>query len=192
MPRTFHWLVVAALLTAGAFAAGSARAQVCDFITGSGTVQSPFGGLVNFAVDGGCRQLANWGYLNVRDKSFSPPGQLKSIRITAYFTDATHPNARHICGEGEVVKDAHGMSFQAKFHVKVEDNAGAGPDRFGLRIVEAEEPQTERYHLSMRELLKGNIERYKDNPSTPGPGGAPQCEVLPPDDFPSSPVGLPL
>jgi hypothetical protein len=191
MRRTIHWLVVAALLTAGGFAGGSARAQVlCDFIAGGGTVQGDFGGRVNFGGHGGCKHGAFWGHLNVLDKGFGPPpGHLKSIRITVY-APGDPPNSRHICGEGEVVKDSAGNRFKAKFHAKLEDNAGVGPDRFGLRITE-DNPAVERYHLSMRALETGNIERHKDNPSTTGPGEIPECEVAPPGEVPD-PIGVPL
>jgi hypothetical protein len=100
-------------------------------------------------------------------------------------------NARHICGEGEVVQDSSGNSFMANFHAKLEDNGGAGPDRFGIRITQANN-NNERYHMTMRPLETGNIERHKDNPATLGPGGVPQCKTLPPDDFPVSPVGVPV
>lgn len=191
MRRTTHWLVAAALVIAGGFAGGSVHAQaLCDFIAGGGSVQGDFGGLVNFGAHGGCKHGAFWGHLNVLDKGIGPPpGHLKSTKITVYFGAL---NARHICGEGEVVKDAQGNTFQAKFHAKFEDNAqqGAGADRFGLRITETD-PTKERYHLSMRVLETGNLELHKDNPSTTGPGQTPQCEVAPPGEFPD-PIGVPL
>jgi hypothetical protein len=193
MRRTIHWLAMAALVTAGALAAASVRAQpLCDFIAGGGSVQGDFNAPVNFGVHAGCKRGAFWGHVNVLDKGFGPPpGHLKSIRITAYFPGAT-PNSRHICGEGEVVKDSSGNSFAAKFHAKVEDNArqGRGADRFGLRITEAG-TGNERYHLSMRVLETGNVEFHKANSSTTGPGQIPQCEVAPPGEF-ADPIGVPF
>jgi hypothetical protein len=97
-------------------------------------------------------------------------------------------NARHICGEGEVVKDGAGNSFRAKFHAKLEDNA-RGVDRFGLRITEGD-TGIERYHLSMRVLETGNIDLHKENPSTTAPSEVPECEVAPPGE--SDLAGVPL
>ena len=177
MRGILDWLMVALLVAIGAIAAGSVSAQeLCDFISGGGrvpgiTVAEP----ANFGLHGGCKHGAYWGHVNVLDKGFGPPpGHLKSTRITAYLVDG---NARHICGEGEVVKDATGERFSAKFHAKVEDNAQGGvADRFGI-VIEDEDGDV-RYHLIMRPLTGGNIERHKEKRSTIAPGGT--CEVEPP------------
>lgn len=193
MFKAIPWLVFATLLTAGTFAAGPARATpLCDFITGGGSVQGLFDAPANFGAHGGCKHGAFWGHLNFLDKGFGPPpGHLKSIRITAYFPGATM-NSRHICGDGEVVKDSQGNSFAAKFHAKLEDNDqhGAGADRFGLRITEAD-TGNERYHLTTRVLQTGNIDLHKENSSTTGPDQIPACDVYPPGEF-EDPVGVPL
>jgi hypothetical protein len=187
MRRTIFTLFAIPLALAGALAGGSASAHFvpapCDFITGGGWVLNDAGDKVNFGAHGGCKNGAFWGHVNVLDHSYNPPGHLKSTRITGYTMDPAFPNARDICGEGEVSVD--GTSFTARFRVRMEDNGEpGGSDRFGLRLDNG-------YHLSTRELGPpgptgggGNIQLHKPNPSTTGPVPAPtefeMCADMPP------------
>lgn len=176
MRRTIYTLVATLLALMGALAAGPARAHFipapCDFITGGGWVLADSGAKVNFGSHGGCKNGAFWGHVNVLDHSFNPPGHLKSTRITGYLMDPAFPNARDICGEGEVSVD--GSRFMVRFRVRMEDNGEPGKfDRFGVRLSNG-------YHLSTRELGPsgnsgggGNIQLHKPNPSTTGPNPAP-------------------
>jgi hypothetical protein len=175
------------LVLAGAFAASVVEAHFvpapCDFITGGGWVIADSGAHVNFGSHGGCKNGAFWGHVNVVDHSSSPPGHLKSIRITGYLMDPAFPNARDICGEAEVT--VNGSRFTTTFRVRMEDNGEpGGADRFGVRLNNG-------YHLSTRELGPpgptgggGNIQLHKPNPSTTGPFPPPtefeMCGSLPP------------
>lgn len=159
-----------------AVAAGQAQAHFvpapCDFITGGGWVIADSGAKVNFGSHGGCKNGAFWGHVNALDHSTNPPGHLKSTRITGYLMDPAFPNARDICGEGEVTHN--GSRFNVRFRVRMEDNGEpGGSDRFGVRLSNG-------YHLSTRELGPqgptgggGNIQLHKPNPSTTGPVPAP-------------------
>jgi len=159
-----------------ALLAGQAQAHSvpapCDFITGGGWVIANSGAKVNFGAHGGCKNGAFWGHVNALDHSSNPPGHLKSTRITGYLMDPALPNARDICGEGEV--SHNGSRFMVRFRVRMEDNGEpGGSDRFGVRLSNG-------YHLSTRELGPagptgggGNIQLHKPNPSTTGPVPAP-------------------
>jgi hypothetical protein len=176
MRRTIYMLFAIPLVLAGALAAGSASAHFvpapCDFITGGGWVLNDAGDNVNFGSHGGCKNGAFWGHVNVLDHSYNPPGHLKSTRITGYLMDPAFPNARDICGEGEIT--VNGERFMATFRVRMEDNGEpGGSDRFGVRTSNG-------YWLSTRELGPpgptgggGNIQLHKPNPSTTGPNPAP-------------------
>ncbi len=165
---------ILALFTA--LGCGSAGAHFvpapCDFITGGGWVISDSGAKVNFGAHGGCKNGAFWGHVNALDHSTNPPGHLKSTRITGYLMDPAYPNARDICGEGEV--SSGGSRFTTLFRVRLEDNGEPGSnDRFGVRLMNG-------YHLFTRELGPqapagggGNIQLHKPNPSTTGPVPAP-------------------
>jgi hypothetical protein len=186
MRRENFMLLAVPLLLAGAFAAGSADAHFvpapCDFITGGGWVLNDSADKVNFGAHGGCKNGAFWGHVNVLDHSTNPPGHLKSTRITGYLMDPVFPNARDICGEGEV--SVNGSRFTVRFRVRMEDNGEpGGADRFGVRLSNG-------YHLTTRELGPpgpagggGNIQLHKPNPSTTGPTPAPaeaeMCAGLP-------------
>lgn len=186
MARAIYSLCVIPLALAGTLAANSARAHFvpapCDFITGGGWVIANSGAKVNFGSHGGCKNGAFWGHVNVLDHSTNPPGHLKSTRITGYLMDPVFPNARDICGEGEV--SANGSTFAVRFRVRMEDNGEpGGSDRFGVRLSNG-------YYLSTRELGPpgptgggGNIQLHKPNPSTTGPSPAPtefeMCAGLP-------------
>jgi len=168
-----------------AFASESTQAHwvpaPCDFITGGGWVWNDFGAKVNFGAHGGCKHGAFWGHVNVVDHSYNPPAHLKSTRITGYLFDPAFPNARDICGEGEVT--LNGSTFAARFRVRMEDNGEpGGADRFGLRLSNG-------YVLTTRELGPpgptgggGNIQLHKPNPSTtppvPEPGEMDMCPGL--------------
>ncbi|MGH8707943.1 MAG: post-COAP-1 domain-containing protein [Burkholderiales bacterium] len=144
----------------------------CDFITGGGWVFANSGAKANFGAHGGCKHGAFWGHVNVVDHS-ADGGHLRSTRITGYLMDPAFPNARDICGEGEV-KTADGRRVSVRFRTRLEDNGEPGGlDRFGLRLSSG-------YHLSTRELGPagqtgggGNIQLHKPNPSTTGPSPAP-------------------
>src|SRR5262245_3774427 len=176
MRKTIHTLIAVLLALAGTFTASTAMAHFvpapCDFITGGGWVLNDMGAKVNFGSHGGCKNGAFWGHVNVLDHSYNPPAHLKSTRITGYLMDPAFPNARDICGEGEV--SVNGSTFTARFRVRMEDNGEpGGSDRFGLRLSNG-------YHLSTRELGPpgstgggGNIQLHKPNPSTTGPTPAP-------------------
>ena len=159
-----------------ALLAGQAKAHFvpapCDFITGGGWVIADSGAKVNFGAHGGCKNGAFWGHVNVLDHSSSPPGHLKSTRITGYLMDPALPNARDICGEGEV--SYNGSRFMTRFRVRMEDNGEPGGlDRFGVHLSNG-------YKVTTRELGPagptgggGNIQLHKPNPSTTGPTTAP-------------------
>jgi hypothetical protein len=159
-----------------AFLAGQAQAHFipapCDFITGGGWVIADSGAKANFGSHGGCKNGEFWGHVNVLDHSTNPPGHLKSTRITGYLMDPALPNARDICGEGEVT--FNGSRFNTRFRVRMEDNGEpGGSDRFGVRLGNG-------YVLTTRELGPagptgggGNIQLHKPNPSTTGPTPAP-------------------
>ena len=176
MRRTIYMLAATLLALTGALAANSAKAHFvpapCDFITGGGWVLSDTAGFVNFGAHGGCKHGAFWGHVNVLDHSYNPPGHLKSTEITGYLMDPEFPNARDICGFGEVT--VNGSTFTTRFRVRMEDNGEpGGADRFGLRLGNG-------YHLSTRELGPpgptgggGNIQLHKENNSTKGPNPAP-------------------
>jgi hypothetical protein len=144
----------------------------CDFITGGGWVIADSGAKANFGAHGGCKNGAYWGHVNVLDHTSSPPGHLKSTRITGYLMDPEFPNARDICGEGEV--SYNGTRFNVRFRVRMEDNGEPGGlDRFGVHLSNG-------YKLTTRELGPvgpsgggGNIQLHKPNPSTTGPVPAP-------------------
>jgi hypothetical protein len=152
--------------------AGQAQAHFvpapCDFITGGGWVIEDSGSKVNFGVHGGCKNGAFWGHVNALDHSSSPPGHLKSTRITGYLMDPAFPNARDICGEGEV--SYNGSRYNLRFRVRMEDNGEpGGSDRFGVHLSNG-------YKVTTRELGPpgptgggGNIQLHKPNPSTTGP-----------------------
>jgi len=151
----------------------------CDFITGGGWVFNDQGDKVNFGAHGGCKNGSFWGHVNVVDHSYNPPAHLKSTRITGYLFDPAFPNARDICGEGEVA--VNGGRFTMRFRVRMEDNGEpGGADRFGLRLSNG-------YVLTTRELGPpgptgggGNIQLHKPNPSTTGPTPAPtEAEMCP-------------
>ena len=159
-----------------ALLAGQAQAHFvpapCDFITGGGWVIADSGAKANFGSHGGCKNGAFWGHVNVLDHATNPPGHLKSTRITGYLMDPAFPNARDICGEGEV--SFNGGRFNVLFRVRMEDNGEPGGlDRFGVRLSNG-------YVLTTRELGPpgptgggGNIQLHKPNPSTTGPTPAP-------------------
>jgi hypothetical protein len=159
-----------------AFLAGQAQAHFvpapCDFITGGGWVIADSGAKVNFGAHGGCKNGAFWGHVNVLDHSSSPTGHFKSTRITGYLMDPEFPNARDICGEGQV--SFNGSRFDVRFRVRMEDNGEPGGlDRFGVHLSHG-------YRLTTRELGPpgptgggGNIQLHKPNPSTVGPDPAP-------------------
>lgn len=160
-----------------ALLAGQAQAHwvpaPCDFITGGGWVMANnVIDKVNFGAHGGCKNGRFWGHVNVVDHSPSG-GHLRSTRITGYLFDPAFPNARDICGEGEV-KTADGRRFSTRFRARLEDNGEpGGSDRFGLHLSDG-------YFLSTRELGPpgptgggGNIQLHKPNPSTVGPEPAP-------------------
>lgn len=186
MLKSIHALYAMSLVLAGALTAGSANAHFvpapCDFITGGGWVVADSGAKVNFGSHGGCKNGAFWGHVNVVDHSTNPPGHLKSTRITGYLMDPAFPNARDICGEGEVT--INGGRFMTTFRVRMEDNGEpGGSDRFGVRMNNG-------YWLTTRELGPpgptgggGNIQLHKPNPSTTGPVPAPtefeMCGGLP-------------
>ena len=144
----------------------------CDFITGGGWIIADSGDKLNFGAHGGCKNGAFWGHVNALDHSTNPPGHLKSTRITGYLMDPAYPNARDICGEGEV--SYNGSNFPVRFRVRMEDNGEPGGlDRFGVRLSNG-------YVQSTRELGPagptgggGNIQLHKPNPSTTGPVPAP-------------------
>src|SRR5689334_2143088 len=106
MRRTIYMLAATMLALTGALMAGSAKAHFvpapCDFITGGGWVLSDSSANVNFGAHGGCKNGAFWGNVNVLDHTYNPPGHLKSTEITGYLMDPEFPNARDICGIGEV------------------------------------------------------------------------------------------
>jgi hypothetical protein len=176
MRRIIFTLFAVPLLLVGALTAGTARAHFvpapCDFITGGGWVLNDAGDNVNFGSHGGCKHGAFWGHVNVLDHSYNPPGHLKSTQITGYLMDPAFPNARDICGFGEV--SVNGSTFTTRFRVRMEDNGEpGGSDRFGLRLGNG-------YLLTTRELGPpgptgggGNIQLHKPNPSTTGPTPAP-------------------
>jgi hypothetical protein len=176
MRRLIFILGTTLLALAGTLAAGTANAHFvpapCDFITGGGWVITDSGEQANFGSHGGCKNGAFWGHVNVVDHNYNPPGHLKSIEITGYLMDPEFPNARDICGIGEV--SVNGSTFTTRFRVRMEDNGEpGGADRFGLRLGNG-------YHLSTRELGPpgptgggGNIQLHKPNPSTTGPTPAP-------------------
>lgn len=159
-----------------ALLAGQAQAHFvpapCDFITGGGWVIANSGAKVNFGAHGGCKNGAFWGHVNVLDHTTTPPGHLKSTRITGYLMDPELPNARDICGEGEV--SSNGSRFMMRFRVRMEDNGEpGGSDRFGVHLSNG-------YKVTTRELGPpgptgggGNIQLHKPNPSTTGPVPAP-------------------
>lgn len=173
--KNLYTLIAIPLALAGALTAGSAHAHFvpapCDFITGGGWVLED-GAKVNFGAHGGCKNGAFWGHVNVVHHGFNPPAHLKSTRITGYLMDPAFPNARDICGEGEVTGGAG--SFTARFRVRLEDNnEPGGLDRFGLHVSNG-------YVLTARELGPpgrtgggGNIQLHKPNRSTTGPSPAP-------------------
>jgi len=187
MRRTTNALLAMLLVLAVALTTDSASAHFvpapCDFITGGGWVLNDAGDKVNFGSHGGCKHGAFWGNVNVLDHSYNPPGHFKSTRITGYLMDPAFPNARDICGEGEV--SVNGSRFNVTFRVRMEDNGEpGGSDRFGIRLSNG-------YWLSTRELGPpgpngggGNIQLHKPNPSTTGPDPAPSefemCGELPP------------
>ncbi len=186
MRKIIYTLIATPLLLAGALATGSAYAHFvpapCDFITGGGWVIGDSGAEINFGAHGGCKNGAFWGHVNVLDHSFNPPGHLRSTEITGYLMDPAFPNARDICGFGEVT--VNGSSFRARFRVRMEDNGEpGGSDRFGVALDTG-------YDVSTRELGPpgptgggGNIQLHKNNPSTTGPSPAPtefqMCGTLP-------------
>lgn len=161
-----------------AFLAGQVQAHPvpapCDFITGGGWVIADSGAKVNFGAHGGCKNGAFWGHVNALDHSSSPPGHLKSTRITGYLMDPSVANSRDICGEGVV-----NNSTFVRFRVRMVDNGEPGGlDRFGVRLSNG-------YHLSTRELGPvgrkgggGNIQLHKPNPSTTGPSPAPTEDTM--------------
>jgi hypothetical protein len=187
--RTIHTLMAVPLALAGALATGTAHAHFvpapCDFITGGGWVIGDEGTKVNFGAHGGCKNGAFWGHVNVVHHAYNPPAHLKSTRITGYLMDPAFPNARDICGEGEV--DGGAGSFTATFRVRLEDNGEPGGlDRFGLRLSNG-------FVLTARELGPpgptdggGNIQLHEPNGSTTGPSPAPteaeMCGGLPPPE----------
>lgn len=173
--NTFSKLIAALLPAAALLLAPAAQAHFvpapCDFITGGGWVLNDAGDKVNFGSHGGCKNGAFWGHVNVLDHSYNPPGHLKSTEITGYLMDPEFPNARDICGFGEV--SVNGTRFTTRFRVRMEDNGEPGAnDRFGVRLGNG-------YHLSTRTLGAndknggGNIQLHKPNPSTTGPVPAP-------------------
>lgn len=176
MLKIIYTLFAIPLALTGALTAGPAYAHFvpapCDFITGGGWVLGDTGAKVNFGAHGGCKNGAFWGHVNVVDHSYNPPGHLKSTRITGYLMDPALPNARDICGEGEV--SVNGTRFTTRFRVRMEDNGEpGGADRFGLHLANG-------YILTTRELGPpgpmgggGNIQLHKPNPSTTGPTPAP-------------------
>ena len=177
MRKFVYMLFAIPLLLVGAFTAGTASAHFvpapCDFITGGGWVLTDAGAFVNFGSHGGCKHGEFWGHVNVLDHSVSPPGHLKSTEITGYLMDPAYPNARDICGFGEVTYN--GSTSTMRFRVRMEDNGEpGGSDRFGLRL------DGGGYNLTTRELGPpgptgggGNIQLHKPNPSTTGPTPAP-------------------
>lgn len=176
MHRSIFKLFAISLAFAGALATSAANAHFvpapCDFITGGGWVLNDAGDKVNFGSHGGCKNGAFWGNVNVLDHSYNPPGHLKSTRITGYLMDPAFPNARDICGEGEV--SVNGSRTNVTFRIRMEDNGEpGGSDRFGVRLSNG-------YWLTTRELGPvgptgggGNIQLHKQNPSTTGPVPAP-------------------
>ena len=176
MRKRAFLLAALPLVLSGAFVGEVTQAHwvpaPCDFITGGGWVWNDFGAKVNFGSHGGCKNGAFWGHVNVVDHSYNPPAHLKSTRITGYLFDPAFPNARDICGEGEVA--VNGGQFAVRFRVRMEDNGEpGGADRFGLRLSNG-------YVLTARELGPpgpngggGNIQLHKPNPSTTGPTPAP-------------------
>ena len=176
MRRTIYMLAATMLALTGALMAGSAKAHFvpapCDFITGGGWVLSDSSANVNFGAHGGCKNGAFWGNVNVLDHTYNPPGHLKSTEITGYLMDPEFPNARDICGIGEVT--VNGSTFTTRFRVRMEDNGEpGGSDRFGVHLGNG-------YDLTTRELGPpgptgggGNIQLHKQNPSTTGPVPAP-------------------
>lgn len=186
MRRTIQLLLAMPLALMGALTAGSAYAHFvpapCDFITGGGWIIGDSAQFINFGAHGGCKHGAFWGHVNVLDHGFNPPGHLKSTEITGYLWDPAFPNARDICGIGEVtVNDSR---FTVRFRVRMEDNGEPGGlDRFGVRLSNG-------YNQSTRELGPpgprgggGNIQLHKPNRSTTGPSPAPteaeMCGELP-------------
>jgi hypothetical protein len=176
MRRTINMQVAAPLVLVGALAAGSANAHFvpapCDFITGGGWVITDPGAKANFGAHGGCKNGGFFGHVNVVDHNTNPPGHLRSTLITGYLFDPAFPNARDICGVGEV--SVNGGSFTARFRVRLEDNGEpGGSDRFGVRLDNG-------FVITTRELGPpgpsgggGNIQLHKPNPSTTGPSPAP-------------------
>jgi len=176
MRKTIYMLFAIPLLLMGALTAGTANAHFvpapCDFITGGGWVLNDSAGFVNFGSHGGCKNGKFWGHVNVLDHSYNPPGHLKSTEITGYLMDPEFPNARDICGFGEVT--VNGSTFTTRFRVRMEDNGEpGGSDRFGLRLGNG-------YLVTTRELGPpgptgggGNIQLHKENKSTKGPTPAP-------------------
>src|ERR1700741_2792994 len=135
MVKRIHALSATALALTLALASGRGDAHFvpapCDFITGGGWVISDSGEQVNFGSHGGCKNDAFWGHVNVVDHSTSPPGHLKSTRITGYLMDPAFPKARDIWGEAEVT--VNGSRFTTNFRVRMEDNGEpGGSDRFGI------------------------------------------------------------
>lgn len=187
MRRTIYTLFAIPLVLAGTLASGTAHAHFvpapCDFITGGGWVLTDSLAFFNFGAHGGCKNRQFWGHVNALDHGTTPPGHLRSTEITGYLMDPEFPNARDICGIGEV--SVNGARFTARFRVRMEDNGEpGGSDRFGLRLDNG-------YHLSTRELGPpgptgggGNIKLHKENKSTKGPSPAPSefemCGTLPP------------
>lgn len=141
----------------------------CDFITSGGFVFTDSNAEANFGAHGGCKNGGFWGHVNYVDHGVD--GHFDSTEITGYLFDPAYPNARDICGWGQVRVGGVDQGT-VRFRVRLEDNGEPGRnDRFGIRLSNG-------YLVTARSLGGsgpggGNVQLHGSNPSTTGPIPAP-------------------
>ena len=144
----------------------------CDFITSGGFVFTDSTAMANFGAHGGCKNGAFWGHVNYVDHGIK--GHFNSTQITGYLFDPAFPNARDICGWGEVKVNGKDQGT-VRFRVRLEDNGEPGVnDRFGIQLSNG-------YQVTPRSLGGdgkggGNVQLHAPNPSTTPP-------FPPPDEY---------
>jgi hypothetical protein len=149
----------------------------CDFITGGGFIFTDDGDMVNFAIQGGCKNGKWWGGINLVDHNTGL--HFKSREITGYMMDPSDPNAREICGTGTINDDDKTVVY---FRARVVDNGEPGKnDLFGIGFDNRTTSGERFMYISARKLANGeggggNVQLHKTNPSTTADPGFFQLE----------------
>jgi len=158
-------IALLALAVAPVIASAHMLLAPCDFLTGGGFIFADDGSMVNFAIQGGCKNGKWWGGINVVDSA--DDFHFKSRDITGYMMDPSDPNAREICGTG-TISDGTEVFFRAR----VVDNGEPGSnDLIGIAF-DNRVTSGERFtYITARKLANGsggggNIQLHKSNPST--------------------------